>query len=74
MGSIAQRERGASVVVLAFDDYTHVPRAKGMTQAKRAKKTVPLNFHDRAQLPDMIPACWDSAIMNRTFKMRVIQM
>jgi hypothetical protein len=28
----AQRERGAKIVVLAFDDYTHVPLAKGMTQ------------------------------------------
>ena len=29
-----QRERGATTVVLAFDDYTHVPLAKGMTQVR----------------------------------------
>ena len=30
-------ETGADVVVLAFDDYTYVPRSKTMTQTKRNK-------------------------------------
>lgn len=70
-----QRFHGAKIVILAFDDYTHVPGAKGMTQAKRAKKiSEPFLFHEREQLPDMIPWNWDSVIMNRNFKKRVIQL
>ena len=48
------REHGATSVVLAFDDYTHVPLAKGMTQAQRQKKTSPKAFHARQQLPDTV--------------------
>jgi len=68
------RTHGAGTVVLAFDDYAHVPRAKGMTQAKRAKRAEPMQFHERAQLPALIPDYWDRAILNRNFKTRVIQL
>lgn len=68
------REHGATSVVLAFDDYTHVPLAKGMTQAQRQKKTSPKAFHARQQLPDMIPDDWEHLICNRAFKKRVIEM
>lgn len=68
------RERGAAVAVLAFDDYDHVPAAKGMTQAKRAKRAEPVEFHPREQLPALIPEYWDRAILNRNFKTRVIQL
>ena len=73
--SFFQRSHKAKCVILAFDDYTHVPGAKGMTQAKRAKKnTEPFSFHEREQLPEMIPWNWDTVIMNRGFKKRVIQL
>ena len=73
--SLFQRSHKAKCVILAFDDYTHVPGAKGMTQAKRAKKnTEPFSFHEREQLPEMIPWNWDTVIMNRGFKKRVIQL
>lgn len=68
------REHGATVVVLAFDDYDHVPAAKSMTQAKRAKRADPVQFHSRDQLPSLIPDYWDRAILNRNFKTRVIQL
>jgi len=68
------REHGAKSVVLAFDDYTYVPLAKGMTQAQRQKKTTPKPFHERQQLPDMIPDDWEHLICNRAFKKRVIEM
>jgi hypothetical protein len=35
---------GAHTVVLAFDDYDHVPSSKAMTQAKRAKMRVDYDF------------------------------
>lgn len=41
---------------------------------KRSKKATPINFNEREQLPSLIPAYWDKAIMNRTFKMRVIHL
>jgi hypothetical protein len=35
---------GASTVVLAFDDYRHVPVSKTMTQVKRAKQKIIFPF------------------------------
>lgn len=67
-------ERKAEIAVLAFDNYEYVPKAKGMTQAKRSKQLPPFEFHEREQLPVVIPEYWDRAIRSRAFKKRVIQL
>jgi hypothetical protein len=64
-------------VVLAFDNYAHVPRAKGMTQAKRRKHVPNLeDFGERSALPCSVPVgeAWTSAICNRVFKAKVIEL
>lgn len=63
---------GCNVVVLAFDNYEHVPSAKGMTQAKRNKTKVDFEFNMHQSLPSQIPENWESAIRNRVFKSKVI--
>jgi hypothetical protein len=76
---------GAPVVVMGFDDYTHVPRSKNMTQAKR-NRSVPTVFSEdqpgdlqpggleqRAGLPPRPPQDWCAAMRNRTFKVKVVQ-
>lgn len=65
---------GAQTVILAFDNYDHVPTAKGMTQAKRRKHLPPVNEEPSTPLPPFIPDEWDTLIMNRTFKTKVIKM
>lgn len=69
-------ERGVSCVVLAFDDYAHVPSAKNMTQAKRRKNVPSLDFHARDCLPPCVPRGEDftRCISNRVFKSKVIQL
>lgn len=67
-------ENGAHTVVVAFDDYTYVPTAKGMTQAKRRKLLPPVDEHEATPLPVHIPDNWDAAIMNRVFKGKVIRL
>lgn len=64
------------VVVLAFDNYEHVPAAKGMTQAKRRKNIPALPFSAHSELPCMVPdgERWIQCIANRTFKTRVIDL
>lgn len=59
---------GASKVILAFDDYAHVPRAKSITQAKRAARFTPLAFGEHEQLPPFPPVPWAAAMGNRAFK------
>lgn len=68
--------RGVSCVVLAFDDYSHVPSAKNMTQAKRRKHVPSLDFHARDALPPCVPRGEDftRCISNRAFKAKVIQL
>lgn len=68
--------RGVSCVVLAFDDYAHVPVAKNMTQAKRRRHVPSLDFHARDTLPPCVPRGDDftRCISNRTFKAKVIQL
>lgn len=66
-------ELNASIIVLAFDDYEHVPRAKYMTQAKRRKNLEPYVFCDGDSFPCRPPEPWDAAMANRTFKATVIQ-
>lgn len=65
-------EKGASVVVLGFDNYAHVPCAKNMTQRKRMQDVEVLQFTADLDLPDCIPYNWASAIKNRAFKTKVI--
>ena len=68
--------KACPVVILAFDDYDHVPRAKCMTQTKRRKHAPPASFGEQAELPCMVPegALWTQCIANRTFKARVIEL
>ena len=63
---------GAEVVVLGFDDYTHVPSAKNMTQQKRAKTAPVVVFGEHDELPPEIPEDWMDCIKNRAFKAKVI--
>jgi hypothetical protein len=63
---------GASTVVLAFDDYKHVPASKTMTQVKRAKQKIVFPFAQTACLPSKMPEDWASAMANRSFKVKVI--
>ena len=63
---------GASTVVLAFDDYTHVPASKNMTQVKRSKQKIVLEFAQTSTLPVNMPEDWPGAMANRTFKVKVI--
>lgn len=63
---------GAHTVVLAFDDYDHVPSSKAMTQAKRAKQRVNYDFAQTCALPSRPPDDWGSAMANRTFKVKVV--
>ena len=64
------------VLILAFDDYEHVPKAKGMTQAKRRKHVPAVPFSEHSELPCMVPEGehWTQCIANRTFKARVIDL
>ena len=63
---------GAHTVVLAFDNYEHVPSSKAMTQAKRAKQRVDYEFTQTSTLPSRPPEDWGSAMANRTFKVKVL--
>lgn len=64
------------VVILAFDNYALVPRAKCMTQSKRRKHVPPVPFSEHSELPPMVPEGerWMQCIANRTFKARVIDL
>lgn len=66
-------EMNATTVVLAFDDYEYVPRAKFMTQAKRRKNLDPYAYTAESSFPNKPPEPWDSAMGNRLFKAAVIQ-
>lgn len=63
-------------VVLAFDNYEFVPRAKSMTQSQRRRHVPPISFSERSELPCMVPEGerWTQCIANRTFKTRVIEL
>ena len=67
---------GVKGVILAFDDYAHVPVAKSMTQSKRKRNVPTVDFSDRSQLPPTVPMGehWATLIMNRTFKTVVIHL
>jgi len=63
-------------VILAFDNYAHVPRAKAMTQAKRQRPIPPCPFDEHAELPCTVPEgeLWARCIASRAFKARVIDL
>ena len=65
-----------STVILAFDDYAHVPEAKCMTQLKRRRHLPKLEILEREPLPSFCPSGerWEQCIANRTFKAKVIAM
>ena len=65
---------GATTVVLAFDDYAFVPRAKAITQAKRRVHITPIEFTESEQLPPVPPIPWDAAMANRAFKAKVVEL
>lgn len=64
---------GASVVVMGFDDYTHVPQCKSMTQRKRSSKVVTYEYDPAEALPRVPPEDWNAAMRNRNFKINVIK-
>jgi hypothetical protein len=66
-------EVGAQVVIMGFDDYTHVPECKGMTQRKRNKSAKDFVYDTSQGLPGAPPTDWNAAMRNRTFKIAVIQ-
>jgi len=63
--------QGARVVVLAFDNYKHVPTAKAMTQLQRCRHIPAMNFSEQDELPPVLPENWAGAMRNRTFKTKV---
>jgi len=65
---------GAHTVVLGFDNYQHVPRAKNMTQRKRSQHVPDFKFSDHDELPTILPDYWDAAMRNRSFKVKVMAM
>ncbi len=67
---------GCSTVVMCFDSYDHVPVYKSMTQLKRAQPHAPVDFGACDVLPASIPEGHAAMqhLMNRSFKLRVIEM
>jgi hypothetical protein len=65
---------GASTVVLAFDDYAHVPAAKSITQANRSKGKAPFVFGDSQNLESVMPQDYNERLCNRVYKRRVIEL
>ena len=63
----------ASVVVMGFDDYAHVPACKSMTQRKRSAKVVTYEYDPAEALPRVPPEDWNAAMRNRNFKINVIK-
>ena len=66
----------ASTVIVAFDDYSHVPLAKAPTQQKRRRNIPQISFTDRDSLPPVVPRRdqWSQCMANRTFKNRLIHL
>ena len=67
-------EAGCPTVVLCFDSYDSVPVYKSMVQGSRAAKHVVQVFRKDQQLPERIPADAMLYMMNRHFKLRVIDL
>lgn len=67
-------EHGAAVVVLGFDDYTHVPVCKSMTQRARNVKHAEFAFNEHNEMPRVPPQDWAACMRNRYFKSQVVAM
>lgn len=65
-----------ATVIVAFDDYNHVPLAKAPTQQKRRRNIPEIRFTDRDALPPVVPSKdeWPRCMANRTFKNRLIHL
>jgi hypothetical protein len=67
-------DAGCPVVVLCFDSYDTVPVYKSMTQIKRCQKKSSVDFKPGDDLPLTIPHDTMAFMMNRSFKLKVIDM
>ena len=67
-------DAGCKRVVLCFDSYGSVPAYKNMTQLKRCSKHEVRTFGEQQPLPQHIPDDPMPFLMNRHFKVRVIEM
>lgn len=61
---------GATTIILAFDDYEFVPKAKAITQRKRREKLEPLQI---CGWPSAPPQPWINAMANAEFKATVVE-
>ena len=69
-------EAGCKTVVLCFDAYDNVPVYKSMTQLKRVSRVAPpvSPFGADDELPERIPPETMTYLMNRHFKLKVVQL
>ena len=67
-------DAGCPVVVLCFDSYDTVPAYKSMTQIKRCQKKSSVDFRAGDDLPLTIPHDTMAFMLNRNFKLKVIDM
>lgn len=65
-------DTGSPIVVLAFDNYEHVPVSKAPTQRRRTSAVPVMTFDPTDDLPRTPPEQWNSAMRNRVFKNKVI--
>ena len=65
---------GCKTVVLCFDAYENVPSYKAMTQLKRAKPHKVCVFGAEQDLPQQIPQETMVFLMNRHFKLKLIEL
>ena len=67
---------GCKTVVLCFDAYDQVPVYKSMTQLKRVSRVAPpvQPFGPADELPERIPPDTMTYLMNRNFKLKVVQL
>jgi hypothetical protein len=65
---------GCPRVVLCFDDYANVPLYKSMTQKSRSSKFEVKTFAAHEELPAQIPEDPMLYLMNRNFKLKLIDM
>jgi hypothetical protein len=67
-------QMGCQKVVLCFDSYDNVPVYKHMTQLKRSSGKIVQTFDSSQCLPPRIPENCMRFLMNRNFKLKVLQM
>jgi hypothetical protein len=67
-------EAGAPTVVLCFDAYDYVPVYKSMTQQKRVSRVSVCDFRPEQALPETIPTDAMEHLMNRNFKLKIVQL